>query len=249
MLEQPSSCLAVGTVLALAALFIDATLMRERAAANEAEYNRLAQSMPVLARIRAEILSRIAKGGAPWRERAAALGDSNLIAFTEIVSFKQPWERAFDTLTAFLRPEEPKRLADKAPAQAKRLAWLVDLTYGEVSVIEQSVKGSSWTAGRPVALKRLHERDPRLNYLTEHDQRMCRCIRKAQSFYNDNNYYFSETATLPALAGHPNIYNAASRERIELIAYPVELVVKKTPGGYNFNLSHRADQPKAYHIQ
>ena len=90
----------------------------------------------------------------------------------------QPWERAFDTLTAFLKPAEPKRPAEKAPAKAKRLAWLVDLASGEVSVVEQSAKGSGWTGGRPVALKRLHQLDARLDYLTEHDQRMRRCLRK-----------------------------------------------------------------------
>ena len=31
-----------------------------------------------------------------------------------------------------------------------------------------------------------------------------------------------------------------------MVAYPVELVVKETADGYNFNLSHRADAPKAF---
>ena len=38
-------------IVALAALFIDSALVRERVVDNEAEYNRLAQSMPLLARI------------------------------------------------------------------------------------------------------------------------------------------------------------------------------------------------------
>ena len=92
----------------------------------------------------------------------------------------QPWERAFDTLTAFLKPGQPKRPAEKAPGKAKRLAWLVDLACGDVSVVEQSAKGNGWTSGRPVALKRLHQPDARLDYLTEHDQRMRRCVRKEQ---------------------------------------------------------------------
>ena len=62
----------------------------------------------------------------PGTSGARGLGSKDLIEFTEIVSFKQPWERAFDTLTAFLRPGEPKRPADKSAAQTKRLAWLVD---------------------------------------------------------------------------------------------------------------------------
>ncbi|MEJ2124915.1 MAG: SNF2-related protein [Alphaproteobacteria bacterium] len=234
------------TMVSLAALFIDVALIRGEIRHEEAVYQKLAAHMPLLARIRAEILSKTVKDGTSWRERAAALGPENLIAFTEIISFKLPWERAFDTLTTFLKPGEPKRPASKAQAKTKRLAWLVDLNDGDVSVVEQSPKGRGWTAGRPIALKRLHERDARLDYFTEHDQRMCRCVRKENSWYSDSHYYFSETATLPALAGHPNIFDIDSREPIELINYPVELVVKETSRGYNFNLSHRADQPKVF---
>ena len=246
LLGLPCRCQAAGAIAGLAATFIDAGLMREHTARHEAEYNRLAPTMPVLARIHAGILSRSVQNGASWRERAGEIGGKDLIAFAEIVSFKEPWERAFDTLTTFLRPGESKRPADKTPAKTKRLAWLVDLSSSEVSVVEQSIKGSGWTGGRPVALKRLHQRDSRLDYFTEHDQRMCRCVRKAQDWYDDGYYHFDEYATLPALAGHPNIYNATSRERIELIAYPAELVVKETAGGYNFNLSHRASEPKVF---
>ncbi len=246
LVEQPSRCPAAGTIVALAALFIDSALMRERVVDNEAEYNRLAKTMPVLARIYAGILSRTARDGTSWRERAAGLGGKDLIEITEIIAFKQPWERAFDTLTAFLKPGEPKRPAEKTTAKTKRLAWLVDVSSSEVSVVEQSMKGGGWTGGRPVALKRLHMRDARLDYLNEHDQRMCRCVRKELDWYNDGYYYFDEYATLPALAGHPNIYNAASREHIELIAYPAELVVKETAGGYNFNLSHHDSEPKVF---
>ncbi len=216
LLEQPARCQTAGAIVALAVLFIDAGLMRERVVDNEAEYNRLAQTMPVLARIYAEILSRTSRNGASWRERAAKVGGKDLIAFTEIVAFKQPWERAFDTLSEFLRPGEPKRAADKTPAKTQRLAWLVDLSSSEVSVVEQSMKGNGWTGGRPVALKRLHQRDARLDYFTEHDQRMCRCVRKEQGWYNDDHYYFDgytrrcqhlpdiPTSTMPSAAASPS---------------------------------------------
>ena len=55
------------------------------------------------------------------RKRAAELPGKDLVAFTEIVSFKQPWERAFDTLTAFLAPSEPKRPAAPPPRKIASL--------------------------------------------------------------------------------------------------------------------------------
>ena len=247
LLEQSPGAPAATAIVALAALYTDLEFAREFAKQNESEYNRFAQSMPVLARIYAEILGKTSRNSEIWRERAAARGGEGLIAFTEIIPFKQPWERAFDTLAAFLAPAEAKRPVEKAPGKGKRLAWLVDLTSGEVTVVEQSPKGAGWTGGRPIALKRLHQRDAKLDYLTEHDQRMCRCVRKEQGWYGDGNFYFDEYATLPALAGHPNVYNATKPcERVELITYPVELVAKETAKGYNFNLSHRASEPKVF---
>ncbi len=247
LLEQPAKCPTASAMIELAAVFVDAALIRKRAALMEDEYNRFAQSMPVVARMRAEILSRAARDGASWRERAEALGGKSIVAFTEIVALMEPWERAFDTMTAFLKPQEPKRPAEKTSGKAKRLAWLVDYSGGEVSVVEQSAKGCRWTGGRPVALKRLYQLDARLDYLIEQDHRVRRCLRKQQIWFGDGEYYLDDYATLPSLVGHPHVFNAADpAERIELIAYPVELVVKETANGYNFNLSHRADVPKAF---
>ena len=247
LLEQSQGASLGAAIVALASMFADTALAREFVRQHESRYNRLVQSMPILARIYAEILVKTARDAESWRERAAAAGGKDLIAFGEIIAFKQPWERAFETLTAFLAPAQAKRPVEKAPAKAKRLAWFVDLTNGEVTVVEQSPKGAGWTSGRPIALKRLHQRDAKLDYLTERDQRMCRCVRKEQGWYGEGNFYFDEYATLPALAGHPNVYNCAKpSERIELIAYPVELVVKETAKGYNFNLSHRAVEPKVF---
>lgn len=245
-------------VVALAELFVDVAFARERTKQNESECERLAPHLAIPARIRAEILSKTSRGtnstdqtslAADWRKRVTALGGGEIIAFTEIVSFKPAWERAFDSLTAFLKPDAPKRATEKAPSKAKRLAWYVDLTSGTVEAVEQAAKGGTWTSGRPVALKRLHERDARLDYLIDEDRNVLRWLRKeAEGWYNNSHhYYFDEYRTLPALAGHPYVFDANDRgKRIELVAYPVELVVKDTPKGYTFDLSHRADRPTIF---
>ena len=134
--------------------------------------------------------------------------------------------RFVDGVSQAARGEAPRRESFRK-SKAPRLAG--PLYEGEVSVVEQSAKGSGWTGGRPIALRRLHQLDARIDYLTDHDHRMRRCLRKQQTWFGDGEYYFDECATLPALVGHPAVYNAADpSERIELIAYPVELVVKET---------------------
>lgn len=60
-------------MVSLAALFIDVALIRSEVRHEEAVYQKLAAHMPLLARIRAEILSKTVKDGASWRERAAML--------------------------------------------------------------------------------------------------------------------------------------------------------------------------------
>jgi hypothetical protein len=236
-----------GAVVALAGLFIDAGTARVCVKQREADVQRLAAILPLAARIHAEILGVIAKDGAHWRERTAALGGPDIIGFTQIVSIKPAWERAFDTLTTFLKPDEPKRAAAKAPAQKKRLAWFADMATQQVEAAEQSFKGRAWSTGRPIALKRLHERDARLDYFSEDDRRVLKCLRKEKTFYSGGLYYFDEYRTLPALVGHPHVFDSAHRDRqIELVAYPVELVVKETAKGYTFHLSHHADAPAIF---
>ena len=74
-LDQRPGCLAAWAIAALAALFIDNALVRERAAHIEAEYDRLAQPVPLWARIYAEILSKTARDAC---QRAGGQGPHRL---------------------------------------------------------------------------------------------------------------------------------------------------------------------------
>src|SRR5271165_4770164 len=118
--------------------------------------------------------------------------------------------------------------AAPAAQKSRRLVWFVDPESKLIEAVEQSARGASgWTAGRNVAMKRLHEQDPRLDYLSDHDRRALRTIRKTSAgWYGQENYDFDPYATLLALVDHPLVYDTRRRDqRLELVSYPVELVV------------------------
>ena len=97
-------------------------------------------------------------------------------------------------------------------------------------------------------MKRLHERDPRLDYLTEQDRAALRSIRKeTRGWYGEESYSFDTARTIPALVGHPAVFDARQRAQpIELVRYPLELVVTEQRGGYRVALSHTASEPTVF---
>jgi superfamily II DNA or RNA helicase len=232
-------------IAALTEMFIDADAARRHADANAARWVEAVRHSLLAARILAEVLNRTKGKSNEWRKVVSQIGGADIVAFGETVECKPGWERAFENLTAFLDPEGAGRpAAGDAPAKNKRLAWLINFEFQTIEPVEQVARSKGWSTGRAVSLKRLKERDERINYLTEHDQKVLRCLRKETEWRREYRFFFDEYRTLPALVGHPLVFDAASRETaIELVAYPVELVVRETRKGYNFDLSHRSAEP------
>ncbi len=236
--------------IALAEHALDADLTRARRADLSAHFERLREHLPLVARILAELLAE-ATGVTDAYEAALAEGDGGVaVSFTQLIRTRQPWERALESLDAFLGSGAAKASVGKGARSAKRLAWFIDPDTRHVEVAEQSARGKDgWTDGRPVAMKRLHERDPRLDYLTEQDRAALRAIRKESTgWYNDEaSYDFDPLRAIPALVGHPTVFDARHRSRpIELVSYPLELVVTEGRGGYHVALSHTAAEPAVF---
>ncbi len=209
----------------------------------------LKEVLPLLARIHAEVLVRLGAGSGGYADFLHTPSDEPpVIEFTRLVELRQPWERTLDSLAAFLRTGSARPAPAAAAGKSKRLAWFVEPEQRRVEVLEQSVKGRDWTPGRTVAMKRLHEQDPRLDYLTDHDRRVLRSIRKDVSgWYNEESYDFDHERALAMLVGHPTVFDARRREQpLELVSYPVELVVTEQRNGYRFALSHGADRPTVF---
>ena len=235
--------------VALAEHAVDADLTHAHQGDLHARFERLKAQLPLVARIYAEILAGVAASPGPYKAYLAEAGQGVEIAFTQIIQVRQPWERALKSLDAFLGAGTSKAVPGSAPRKAKRLAWFLDPDTRAIEVAEQSAKGrDDWTDGRSVAMKRLHERDPRLDYLTEQDRTALRSIRKEGSgWYGDESYYFDTLRTIPALVGHPAVFDARHRSRpIELVRYPLELVVTERRGGYHVAQSHTATKPTVF---
>ncbi len=245
---MPAEPLSAACV-ALAEHAVDPDLTHTHHADLDARFEHLQASLPLVARIYAEILAGVAVSPGLYKVHLAEADRGVEVAFTQIVQMRQPWERALESLDAFLGAGTPKAASGPGPRKTKRLAWFLDPNTRAVEVAEQSAKGKEgWSDGRPVAMKRLHERDPRLDYLTEQDRTALRSLRReGAGWYGDESYYFDALRTIPALIGHPALFDARHRSRpIELVRYPLELVVTERRGGYHVALSHTAAEPTVF---
>ena len=245
MPREPLSAACV----ALAEYAVDADLSRQHAADLAERFGYLRDLLPLVARIYAEILAAVAKAPAPYRAWLAETGQGLAVDFTRLIQVRQPWERALESLDAFLGGGTAKPAADKAPRKAKRLVWFLDPETQEIAVAEQSAKGrDGWTDGRPVAMKRLHEQDPRLDYLTEQDRKALRAIRKSTSgWYGEEAFEFDTARAIASLVGHPGVYDLRQRSQpLELVSYPLELVIAETGKGYRIALSHTTHEPTVF---
>ena len=234
--------------LALARHAVAADLTHANRDDLEARFERLRGLLALLARIYAEILVEVSETPQPYRRSLAETAGSVAVTFTQLLQTRKPWERALESLDALLGGGAAKADAGKAVRKAKRLAWFVNPDTQDVDVAEQVAKGEGWTDGRPVALKRLHEHDARLDYLTDADRQALRTLRKETSgWYGEESYAFDTRRTIPALIGHTAVFDARRRlQKLDLIAYPVELVVSDHRDGYRVALSHAAAEPALF---
>ncbi|MGC9271760.1 SNF2-related protein, partial [Acidiphilium sp.] len=234
---------------ALAEYAVDPELSRKHRDALEAEFGRLNGRFPLFAQVHAEILIEIAPDPTPYQAYLADISASITLRFTQIMRLQEPWQRALDNLGALLGARTPR--PDPAAARegpGKRLAWFVDPVSKVIDVVEQTAKGTGWSDGRPIALKRLHEHDARLTYLTPEDRAGLVGLRREAAGWGDSDvYYFDPVRVLPALVGHPAVFDARQRSRpLELVAYPLELIISKKGKNFHLALSHTADEPAVF---
>ncbi len=234
-------------LLAVAAALIDPESLRRHADKIFVPlFGRVQTSMPLAAAMLAEALERAGPDPAPYRAWLARPENEIAFRFLTLVAVKAPWERALESLEAMLSPPQP---VTQAPAvRTKRLVWLVDPNSYEIRPLEQSLQARGWTAGRAVALKRLRQGDPALDYLDDFDRRASRLIHRAvEGWYNQEQFECRADDVLPALVGHPRVFDARSPSTaVELVEARPELVLSSDASGFRLALSHDADSPGVF---
>jgi superfamily II DNA or RNA helicase len=232
-------------IVAVALAVVDGELATKRASQSAAAVQRWGAELTLPARVLAEVHARFSKDSIAWTNRLIRLGPGEVRRFLDIVPIRDLWERSLDRLTGLVGG----RMPDSSPepvSRAKRLAFLVDPETLEIGAHEQTAKAGGWTTGRTIALKRLQQHE--VDYLTAADLPVIAAIRQSQVFhYGPMSYSFDAHGALPALVGHPSVFDArAPEKRVELVRYPAELVVRETAGGIHVALSHFSVEPAVF---
>ena len=109
----------------------------------------------------------------------------DVIRFTYCVRMGEHWERALNSLDHFFGQHGVGSVSQLK----KRLIWHFTPTNKQLEVHEQTYLKGGWGNRRPVALKRLFEADPKLDYLTEDDKRTIATLKQERfGWYQQREY-------------------------------------------------------------
>ena len=182
-----------------------------------------------LARLGAQLRAAAERAGADYEARLGATA-------TAYVRFATSDAALLELMFAGKQREQAGSLHEAAD-RGKRLIWLVDPDIGTIEPVEQTAKRDGWNTGRALSFRRVIKNDPPLE-MDEDDRRV---IDSLHHGFERSMYRYSVTEvygpdpnkTLLALVGHPRVFDANFRDRqLELVRYPVELVISEARGGY-----------------
>ena len=150
----------------------------------------------------------------------------------------EEWERVLQSLEALVTTGR-KKLAQPTQADA-RIIWLVDFKEGSIQPKEQKKnKKGSWTKGRNVALKKLHE--GAVDAMTAYDRLIAKAIiaDRSYGYYGNVDYYFDNDKAFKAMIGHPLLFRYDNPTiPIELTEVKPELIIEEKPGRFEIKFSH-----------
>jgi hypothetical protein len=131
----------------------------------------------------------------------------------DLIPRVEDWKRALNALT-LLGKQKASGVEPSSLQKQTRMIWMIGLDDdGNASLyprLQRLNVNGRWSAGRPVAIKRLRQQNENFDYLTEQDMRICKHIEV--EYENDYySYYRREIFALRAQAvveavGHPNVY-------------------------------------------
>ena len=149
---------------------------------------------------------------AACREEAAAmharLGTRSL---TSLLAPMAEWEYPLKALEelAFETRSKPAAAKKSGPStRRRRLAWELREDFGEVVAKpceQHQYKNGTWSAGRPVSMKRLATSAASMDFLLDQDRAAAAKIRQTRD-WNGRQHYYLAGSGLFELAGHPNVF-------------------------------------------
>lgn len=236
-LNAPPPGLIDRSVVAVADVLINGKAAQARTAAVNEIFTRLAPLLPLAGRGLAEFLAFVDRESLAAHQHLEAIPVT--AGWLELFTPRPVWERVFDSVTQALCPDAPESPAKgkAASANASRLVWCLHMDDGIVTPMEQKSKGTGWTAGRSISLKRLSEERGTLAWLTEQDQRVINTITWLHSWHGITCEINADKA-LPELVGHPLLLDRDTRKPLTLRQRDVTLSVREEArGGYTISLN------------
>ncbi|MDE3055650.1 MAG: DEAD/DEAH box helicase [Verrucomicrobiota bacterium] len=215
----------------------------------EASFTAIKETLPGIARLLAEILvkegtHRPPEVIKPYRDFLSETKGAYQIVFCDLVEVLQDWEHSLNALERLYALEEKDFSKETPSLSDKRLAWVVSLKEEPtvIGALEQKVNAKGeWSKGRSVAMQRLKDGAPDLEYATDQDRRAMQTIKSqtysTYGYYTKEAYFFQHPRTLAALIGHPNIIEENSDTPLEFIKGSIHLNVQEKSDQIALSLS------------
>ena len=191
---------------------------------------------------------------AAYREEAdamhARLGTRTLAS---LLTPLEEWEyplKALEELAfeARSRPAPAKRSSPST--RRRRLVWELGDDLGEVVAKpreQHQYKNGTWSAGRPVSMKRLATSAASMDFLLDQDRAAAAKIRQTRDWSGRQHHYLGESG-LFELAGHPHVF-AASGAPMEVVQGEPELVIDEHEGSLRARLVPDDGDSEDYHVR
>ena len=153
----------------------------------------------------------------------------------------EDWERALKILQSVAVNLAGGGGETKTAENETRVAWLLDFEQEEIQPIEQKFSKTGWTAGRNIALKRLHQRD--VKNLTEQDNRIIKtALRRNAAYYYGDDYYLKWAAAVPELVNHPLLFSSKNPSvNLQLETGEPTLMIKEKKGELELSFDTKFD--------